>query len=99
MLTGDYHASLRSVKSLFHSNFKRGMGSNSPVSRELYGEKDGYVSTHFLVVQMVKNLPAMQETWVRSLDGEEPLEEGMVTHSSTLAWRIHGQRSLLGYSL
>ena len=37
---------------------------------------------------MVKNLPAMQETWVQSLDWEDPLEEGMATHSSFLAWRI-----------
>ena len=36
----------------------------------------------------VKNLPAMQETWVRSLGWEGPLEEGMATHSSMLAWRI-----------
>ena len=38
--------------------------------------------------QMVKNLPVMQETWVRSLSWEDPLEEGMATHSSFLAWRI-----------
>ena len=37
---------------------------------------------------MVKNLPAMQETWVQSLGQEDPLEEGMATHSSILAWRI-----------
>ena len=37
---------------------------------------------------MVKNLPAMQETWVQSLSGEDPLEKGMATHSSILAWRI-----------
>ena len=37
---------------------------------------------------MVKKLPAMQETWVRSLGWEDPLEEGMATHSSVLAWRI-----------
>ena len=37
---------------------------------------------------MVKNLPAMRETWVRSLGQEDPLEEGMATHSSILAWRI-----------
>ena len=37
---------------------------------------------------MVKNLPAMQETWVRSMGWEDPLEEGMATHSSILAWRI-----------
>ena len=41
-----------------------------------------------LVAQTVKNLPAMQETWVRSLGWEDPLEEGMATHSSILAWRI-----------
>ena len=40
-----------------------------------------------LVAQMVKNLPAMQETWVKSLGWEDPLEEGMATHSSSLAWR------------
>ena len=37
---------------------------------------------------MVKNLPATQETWVRSLGWKDPLEEGMETHSSILAWRI-----------
>ena len=41
-----------------------------------------------LVVQMVKNLPAMWETWVPSLGWEDPLQEGMATHSSILAWRI-----------
>ena len=41
-----------------------------------------------LVAQMVKSLPAMQETWVRSLGREDPLEKGMATHSSTVAWRI-----------
>ena len=42
----------------------------------------------FLVVQMVKNLPTMQKTQVRSLDQEDPLEKEMATHSSILAWRI-----------
>ena len=41
-----------------------------------------------LVTQLVKNLPAMQETWVRSLGWEDPLEKGKATHSSVLAWRI-----------
>ena len=41
-----------------------------------------------LVAQTVKNSPAMQETWVQSLGWEDPLEEGMATHSSILAWRI-----------
>ena len=40
------------------------------------------------VAQMVKNLPAMQETWVRSLGWEDLLQKGMVIHSSVLAWRI-----------
>ena len=42
----------------------------------------------FPVAQMVKNLPAMQETRVRPLDWEVPLEKGMAIHSSILAWRI-----------
>ena len=42
----------------------------------------------FSVAQLVKNLPAMRETWVESLDWEDPLEEGIATHSSILAWRI-----------
>ena len=41
-----------------------------------------------LVAQRVKHLPAMQETWVRSLGQEDPLEKEMATHSSTLAWKI-----------
>ena len=41
-----------------------------------------------LVTQLVKNLPAMWETWVQSLGWEDPLEKGKVTHSNILAWRI-----------
>ena len=52
-----------------------------------------------VVAQMVKNLPAVRETWVRSLGWEDPLEEGVATHSSILAWRIQWQRSLAGFSL
>ena len=52
-----------------------------------------FVSSHTalwvsLVAQMVKNLPGMRETWVQSLGWEDPLEEGMASHSSILAWRI-----------
>ena len=43
-----------------------------------------------LVAQMVKNLPAMQETRVQSLGLEDPLEKGMATHSGILAWKIPG---------
>ena len=41
-----------------------------------------------LVAQKVKNLPAMRETWVQSQGWEDPLEKGIATHSSILAWRI-----------
>ena len=44
------------------------------------------------MAQMVKNPPAMQETWVRSLGWEDSLEEGMATHSSILAWNIFMDR-------
>ena len=46
------------------------------------------VKMGFPVAQLVKNPPAMQETWVPSLGWEDPLEQGMATHSSILAWRI-----------
>ena len=48
----------------------------------------GSVLLGTLVAQMVKNLPAAQETWVRSLGWEDPLEKEMATHSRILAWRI-----------
>ena len=52
-----------------------------------------------MLVQMVENLPAMRDTWIQSLGQEDPLEKGMATHSSILAWRMNrGQRSLAGYS-
>ena len=46
------------------------------------------------MAQMVKNLPAMQETWVQSLGWEDPLEEGMATHSSIRSWRIPTYRGV-----
>ena len=55
------------------------------------GEGIGYAlqySLASLVAQLVKNPPAMRETWVQSLDWEDPLEKGKATHSSILAWRI-----------
>ena len=47
---------------------------------------------------VVKNPPAMQETWVWSLGQEDPLEKEMATHSSILAWKILWKKSLAGYS-
>ena len=72
-----------------------GMGRSS-------GEGIGYplqYSWAFLVAQTVKNLPAMQEAWVQCLGWEDPLEEGMATHSTILAWRIPMDRGTWwGYS-
>ena len=62
-----------------------------PGSGRFPGEGIGHplqYSWAYLVAQLVKNLPAMQETWVRSLGWEDPLEKGKATHSSVLAWRI-----------
>ena len=62
-----------------------------PGSRRSSGEGIGYplqYSWASLEAQLVKNLPAVQETWVQSLDWEDPLEKGKATHSSVLAWRI-----------
>ena len=61
-----------------------GLGSST-------GEGIGYPLQYFgafLVAQMVKNLPPVQETQVQSLSQEDPLEKGMATHSGILAWRI-----------
>ena len=60
-------------------------------SRSSPGEGVGYplqYSWASLVAQMVKNPPTMQDTWVQSPGWEDPLEEGMATHSNILAWRI-----------
>ena len=51
-----------------------------------------------LVAQWLRICLTMQETQVRSQGQEDPLEQVMATHSSTLAWEIHGERSLVGYS-
>ena len=48
----------------------------------------GYMMMGFPAGSVVQNPPAMQETWVQSLGWQDPLEEGMTTHSSILAWRI-----------
>jgi len=50
------------------------------------------------MAQMVKNLPVIEKTLVRSLGWEDTLEKGMATHSSILAWRVPGQSNLRGYS-
>ena len=70
------------------------MGKGFPLSNKLKKNarklrEETFAPVFFLVVaQLVKNLPAMQETWVPSLGLNNPPEESMATHSSILAWRI-----------
>ena len=73
------------------SAYNAGDINSIPGSGSSPGEGIGYplqYSWASLVALMVKNPPAMRETWVRSLGWEDPLEEGMATHSSVLDWRI-----------
>ena len=73
------------------STCNAGYPSLIPGSERSAGEGIGYPPQYFwasLVAQLVKNLPAMRKTWVRSLGWEDPLEKGKATHSSILAWRI-----------
>ena len=70
--------------------------SSIPGSERSPGEGLGYLLKYSwvsLVAQMVKNLPAMRETWLRSWGWEDPLEEGMAALFSTLAWRIPMNRA------
>ena len=77
--------------SLKESIFNSGDPGSTPGSGRSPREGIGYplqYSQGSLVAQLVKNLPAMWETWVWSLGWEDPLEKGKATHSSILAWRI-----------
>ena len=68
-----------------------GDSSSIPGSGRSPGERIGYPLQYYgasLIAQLVKNPPAMWETWVRSLGWEDPLEKGKATHSRILAWRI-----------
>ena len=70
-----------------------------PGSGRSAGEGIGYplqYSLASLVAELVKNPPAMQETWVQSLGWEDPLEKEKATHSSFLAWRIPGTIQSMG---
>ena len=74
-----------------HNTYYAGDPGSFPESGRSAGEGIGYplqYSGASLVAQLVNNLPVMRETWVRSLDWEDPLEKGKATHSSILAWRI-----------
>ena len=78
------------------SAYNAGDSSLIPGSGRSTGEGIGYPLQYSwiypiqysLMAKLVKSLPAMRETWVRSLGWEDPLEKGKATHSSTLAWRI-----------
>ena len=73
------------------SAYNAGDPSSIPRSGRSAGEGISYplqYSWASLVAQLVKNLPAIWETWLQSLGWEDPLEEGKATHSSILAWRI-----------
>ena len=73
------------------SSCNAGDPGSIPGSGRSAGEGIGYLLQYFwasFVVQLVKNLPAMQETWAQSLGWEDPLENGKATHSSILVWRI-----------
>ena len=75
------------------STYNTGVPGLIPELGRSLGEGIGYplqYSWASLVAQMVKNPPAMRETWIQSLGWEDPLEEGMATHSSVLAWKIPG---------
>ena len=74
---------MRRHKSL--PTLRQGPGPLCPVPG---GQSSALPSWASLAAQMVKNLPVMQETQVRSLGREDPLEKGMATHSSILGWRI-----------
>ena len=90
-----------SIKSKEQFGWKRNPGNHHAFIQQIFiGHLTHRVTDHFgllriipvwgafLVAQMVKNLPAVQETWVQCLGWEDPPEEGMATNSSILAWRI-----------
>ena len=73
------------------STWNAGNSGSIPGSGRSPGEETGYplqYSWASLVAQVVKNPPAMQETWVQPLGCEDPLEKGTATHSSIVTWRI-----------
>ena len=66
---------------------------------DLFGKRllgYAFIEEVSLLAQRVKNLPAIQETWVQSLGWEDPLEKGVATHSSILVWRIPWTEELGG---
>ena len=92
-----YHSSVGK-----ESTWDAGDPSLIPGSGRFVGEGIGYplqYSWACLVAQLVKNLPAMRETWVWALGWNDPLEKGEAAHSSILAWRTRGLKSMGSQSL
>ena len=81
---------LSGKESAYSAGDIKDLGLIPGLGRSSAGEYDNPIQYSWasLVAQLVKNPPAMRETWVRSLDWEDPLEKGMATHSSILASRI-----------
>ena len=85
---------LNKLAGLSYFFFKRSLNWVGSRESDLHFIKTSLeISRASLVAQMVKRLPAMRETQVRSLDGEDLLEKEMATHSSILAWRIMDRRA------
>ena len=88
-----------------HIFFKSGEKTPQPVNtlvhmalNSLFGSFPSFIIVlSSLVAQRVKNLPALQETWVRFFVQDDPLEKEIATHSIFLPGEIHGQRCLVGY--
>ena len=93
------HDTTRTPGQFFNQNRYKCQSQNSRKVKPVMVIK-GYwgFSWASLVAQMVRNLPTMQETRIWSLSWEDPLEEGMATHSSFLAWRIPWTEEPVGYS-
>ena len=99
---------LNSTSLLYEGDIKEGPCSKHPVLKAVCSQSGNrvqfflvrlnVVNFHLVsqVAQTVKNLPAMQETWIQSLGPEDPLEKLMSTHSSILAWRIPMDRGADG---
>ena len=83
-----YPSSLADLKTLFHQWHPNSTFCTFNLFLVTGSFFSAYVCKVFPVIQMVKNLPATQQTWVRSLGQEDPLKKGMAIHFSILAWRI-----------
>ena len=92
---------LRNLYACQEASMVQGFPGSIPGLGRSAGEGIGYplqYSWASLLIQMVKNLPAMREIWVRSLGWEDPLEKGTATHANILACKVPCTEELAGYS-